>query len=80
MNARACLIKCAHNSNFGSFLILEVIFKHKKFKINFIIEKIKIRYLRVSISNKIIEFGCLKKNIFIPRDLYLSKKKILKSF
>lgn len=43
MNARTYPIACARNPNSGSFLILEVIFKDKKFKIDFIVEKIKIR-------------------------------------
>ena len=68
-----------HNLDFDGFLILEEISKIKKFKIDFLIHKMKIYYLKISFSKKIIEFRCSKKIIpsslsDIAKDFKLNEK------
>jgi hypothetical protein len=50
-----------HNLNFDGFLILEEVSKIKKFKIDFLVHKMKIYYLKISFSHKTIEFRCSSK-------------------
>lgn len=55
------VILYVHNLDFDGFLILEEVSKCTKFKIDFLIHKMKIYYLKIIFSKKIIEFRCSKK-------------------
>jgi hypothetical protein len=50
-----------HNLDFDGFLILEEISKYKKFKIDFLIHKMKIYYIKIIFSAHVLEFRCSKK-------------------
>lgn len=57
---KTCVIY-VHNLDFDGFLILEEVSKFKKIRIDFLVDKMKIYYLRLSAFNKLIEFRCSKK-------------------
>jgi hypothetical protein len=61
INKSEHLIVYIHNLDFDGFLILEEVSKHKKFKLDFLVHKMKIYYLKISFSERIIEFRCSKK-------------------
>ena len=52
-----------HNLDFDGFLILEEVSKYKKLKINFLVYKMKLYYLKIKFANRSIEFRCSKKII-----------------
>lgn len=55
------IIIYVHNLDFDGFLILEEISRYRKIKIEFLIHKMKIYYLRLSFNKRQIEFRCSKK-------------------
>ena len=57
---KSCIIY-VHNLDFDGFLVLEEVSKYTKLKIDFLIDKMKIYYLRILFSGRIIEFRCSKK-------------------
>lgn len=56
-----------HDLDIKGFLLLEEVSKIKKFKINFLINKMKIYYLQIELFDRKIEFKCSKK--ILPEDL-----------
>ncbi len=73
-NIRGRIIIYVHNLDFDGFLILEEVSKNSKFKLDFLIHKMKIYYLKVIFMSRIIEFRCSQK--ILPSSL----KKIARDF
>lgn len=68
-----------HNLDYDGFLILEEVSLYNKLKIDFLIDKMKIYYLKIIFSNMSIEFRCSKKILpaslnDIARDFKLKPK------
>jgi hypothetical protein len=47
-----------HNLDFDGLLIIREISKYKKIKFDFLIDKMKIYYLKIIFADKILEFRC----------------------
>lgn len=60
ISEKPCIIY-VHNLDFDGFLILEEVSRYRKFSIEFLIDKMKIFYLKIGFGRKLIESRCSKK-------------------